>query len=55
MKTIIVGMLAASTALAFDVDTWGDYEWGDDNELSLNLSLDGSGWIGENADNFVGI
>ena len=48
MKTIIVAMLAASPALAFDVDTWGDYSWGDDNELSLNLSLGGDDWNGSN-------
>ena len=46
MKTIIAGMLAASTALAFDYDNWGDYSWGEDNELNLNLSLDGNGWNG---------
>ena len=66
MKTIIAGMLAASTALAFDYDKWGDYSWGDDNELSLNLSLDGNDWggnqrqglefnFGKNVNNFGGI
>ena len=46
MKAIIVGILAASTALAFNYDDWGDYSWGEDNELSLNLSLDGNDWNG---------